>query len=451
MMMKNPVSEPIDKILMAGIDWTHADISQRETFAFTENTLNEALLEAKTAHPEGESGCIIVATCNRTEIWLHGDAAANPAAILCAQKGINSEDYRNIFVQRQGIDAVRHLFLTAGGLKSQIVGENQILGQIKDALDLARKAKSGGAVLDRLFQAAITSAKRIKTETGITKANASTAQTAIDCIKARCGSLAGKNALVIGNGVIGRLCAELLLREGAAAGMTLRRHKQIKSPPPAGCTMLNYDERYAALTRFDIVISATSSPHWTLNYEETARVWDGRERLFVDLALPRDMEPQLRTLDGLSLLDLDSLPCTGAASTVNIEPRKIELIVSEEIDRFFRWLDFRPHLKTIQMIETAIAAGKPVSKLLFALRDTLDRNTLNECFDALKKSLEGGAPPYGRTSLRPTPPAGECPRNAPPRKQAPSRIEPEAEPACGGATPPLRNNRPFLSEGKRIG
>ncbi|MDR3324742.1 MAG: glutamyl-tRNA reductase [Spirochaetaceae bacterium] len=421
--MNNSALAAMDKIHMAGVDWTHAGITRREAFAFTEEALAQALDRAKAYLPEGtDCGCFIVSTCNRTEIWAHGDGGADLPAVLCALKGACVEQCRDLFTLRRGEAAIRHLFLTASGLTSQIVGENQILGQMKDALALSRRVKSGGPVLDRLFLAAISQAKRIRTETSIAKARASTAQAAVDCIKLRCGGLAGKKALVIGNGVIGRLCAQLLLREGLGVSMTLRRHKLVESPP-VGCSTLNYDDRYSALCDFDVVISATSSPHWTLNLEGVAGVWDGRERLFVDLAVPRDMDPALRNLCGLSLLDLDSLSNAGLAGGVNVESEKIERIVGEEIDRFVRWLDFRPHLATILMMEEALAAGTPVSKLLFGLRDVLDGDALNACFAALGKSLErargsgaGGDPPpaegEAREGRKLEGPKGAAPRGA---------------------------------------
>jgi glutamyl-tRNA reductase len=400
-----PTHGSIEGIQMAGIDFTHAGITQREAFAFTEDALIKAMERSQSYFSqENAGGCIIVATCNRTEIWWDGDAEVALPQLLCALKGVNGEDYRACFVSRRGLEAVGHLFLMAGGLKSQIVGENQILSQIKEALRASRKAKSGGPVLDRLFQSAIASAKRIKTETGITRANQSTASAAVACIKSRYGDLSALKCLVIGNGVIGRLCAELLLQEGCDVRMTLRQHKQPDRTAPSGCPALNYDERYSLLTDFNVVISATSSPHWTLSCAETANIWDGKERLFLDLALPRDMDPELQKLSGLSLLDLDGLSGKGAASAVTLEGEKIEGIVAEEIDGFLRWLDFRPFFKTIKQIENSVAAeivakldgearetaflaaGKAISKLLFGMRDALDRNIWQFCFEALEKS-----------------------------------------------------------------
>jgi glutamyl-tRNA reductase len=307
--------------------------------------------------------------------------------------------------------------MLAGGLKSQIVGENQILAQVKDALETARKAKSIDAVLDRLFLTAISCAKRIKNETSITRANPSAASAAVQLIGTSYPNLEGLDCLIIGNGTIGRQTAELLLRSGCRVSMTLRQHHQGETIVPPGCKTLAYDDRYRALPDYEVIISATVSPHCTLALDEVSKTWDGKKRLFIDLAVPRDMDPQLRKLPGLTLIDIDHLPNAETTGIGQREREKIESIIHEKIAEFSAWYTFRNYSGDINNIKAAAAAEiikrldsaivemeltaesrekllnalshnsqMVIGKMIYGLRDSLDSAIWEPCFEALKKS-----------------------------------------------------------------
>jgi glutamyl-tRNA reductase len=411
-------------IFMAGIDHQRAGLREREPFAFTANSLVHSLEWVAEIYPH--LGCVIISTCNRTEIWISGAENPAPEQLLCALKGLALEENRNLFRCRRGEAAAAHLFLLTGGLESQIMGENQILAQVKEAWETARQTKSIDPVLDRLFQTAVTYAKRIKTETGITRANPTTAAAAVRCIAARYPALAGGpggpagpklRCLVIGNGVIGRQTAELLARKGCAVTITLRQHKQNLSVVPQGCAVLDYDDRCAALPGYDVVISATTSPHYTLTLADLAAAWDGRERLFIDLAVPRDMESELQTLPGLTLVDIDHLVSQDQAGLDDGEQKKIEAITKEGIAEFSVWYSFRNHIDRIGDIREAVSAEMVtrleraiqalaldaesratlrgaishtsemvVGKMLFGLRETLEACMWEPCFEALREA-----------------------------------------------------------------
>ncbi|GHU50917.1 glutamyl-tRNA reductase [Spirochaetia bacterium] len=402
-------------IYMAGIDQKRAELKEREPFAFTANSLLQALEYVGNTYPQ--LSCVIISTCNRTEIWLSGEVTVQPDALLCDLKGLRIEEYRSYFLCLQGKEAAAHLFRLSGGLESQIIGENQILAQVKEAWEAARRAKSIDTVLDRLFQGAVTYAKRTKTETGIMRANPSTAAAAVSCITARYARLTGLRCLVIGNGVIGRLTAEHLAHHGCDVTITLRRHKQTLSVVPQNCAIVDYDERCAVLPQFDVIISATSSPHYTLTMADLAPLWDGRERLFIDLAVPRDMESALVTLPGLELIDTDHLPSNYPVQMDSNERDKIEALVNEGLNEFLTWYEFKEHIDTIDAIREAAALDiaqrlertlrenvpdeaarnklegaivhhceKVVGKMLFGLRDTLESDLWQPCFTALAQS-----------------------------------------------------------------
>jgi glutamyl-tRNA reductase len=399
-------------IVMAGIDHQNAGLGEREPFAFTPNALRHSLERTAKAWPQ--AGCVIISTCNRTEIWISAEAGPDPEQLLCDLKGLPLPENRALFQRREGADAAAHLFLLAGGLKSQILGENQILAQVKEAREIARQAGSIDSVLDRLFQMAVACAKRIKTETGITRANPSIAAAAADHVASRHPQLEGLRCLIIGNGAIGRQTAELLSRRGCLAEITLRQHKQNLSLAPQGCGVTDYDDRYAALLHNDVVISATTSPHYTLSLEKVAKIWDNRPRLFIDLAVPRDMDPALGDLEGLSLVDIDHLTGEGHAGLEEGEQKKIEAIIQEGIDEFAAWRSFRDHIDSIDAIRKtasteivsrldrtirsldldsasrdklrlalAHASQMVIGKMLFGLRETLESSAWAPCFEAL--------------------------------------------------------------------
>jgi glutamyl-tRNA reductase len=405
---------------MAGIDHQSAGLGEREPFAFTSNSLRQSLELTAKAYPQ--TGCVIISTCNRTEIWLSGETVPDPEKLLCDLKGLPLPENRALFQRREGADAAAHLFLLTGGLKSQILGENQILSQVKEARENARQAGSIDSVLDRLFQMAVACAKRIKTETAITRANPSTAAAAADYVAARHPQLEGLRCLVIGNGVIGRQTAELLSRRGCSVEITLRQHKQNISLAPQGCGVIDYDDRYTALSHNDVVISATTSPHYTLDLEHIAQTWDKRPRLFIDLAVPRDMDPALGDLSGLSLVDMDHLTSEGHAGLETGEREKIDAIIREGIDEFAAWRSFRNHIDSIDAIRKAAsteilkrldsairsldlddasrdklrlalahASRMALGKLLFGLRETLESSVWAPCFEALREAA--GAKP----------------------------------------------------------
>lgn len=409
-------------IRMAGIDYTRASVGERECFTFTAAARAAALGSVRERY--AGTGCVIIATCNRTELWLcaEGMECPRPDRVLSELKNVCYDDCKNIFVNREGREAVEHLFYLAGGLLSQIRGENQILSQVKEAIEAAREAGSALPALQRLFQSAIASAKRIRTETGIARADVSVASAALDFVRGNGFSVQDAPCLVIGNGVIGRLCAELFSRAGARVTMTLRRHKQGKAAPPRNVRLLDYDERYTVLADYGIVVSATVSPHHTIRYDEAApRLGGKKERLFLDLAMPRDIDPELKKIAGVKLFDIDEIneqcPMRDCSRDCPADSVKIKEIIDEEMYSFIEWNRFRVNIETIlaarneaasdiaRRLKTAVrdcardemseerltvaiteAAGKVVDKLLFGLRDNLDPSLWPQCFDALRRS-----------------------------------------------------------------
>ena len=200
---------------MTGLDWRKAPIGLREALSFTRSRVVE--LDRLLRAAEGVEGCVLLSTCNRTELYLScaSGAEPEPGALLCAAAGLPYAPFAGAFVTRTGEEAARHLMEVAGGLRSQIWGEDQILTQVKGAAAAAREAGTADGVLEILFRNAAAAGKEIKTKVPLTGVPRSAAQSAVERLARDAGGLEGKRALVIGNGEMGRLSAALLHRLGA--------------------------------------------------------------------------------------------------------------------------------------------------------------------------------------------------------------------------------------------
>ncbi|MFQ7243077.1 MAG: glutamyl-tRNA reductase, partial [Agathobaculum sp.] len=234
-------------LCMTGIDFVHAPLEKRERVSLVRGQV-QALLPCIAAQ-KGVQGCVLLATCNRTELYLHGAEGAqlDALAVLAEAAGFDAAEYRGYSITRTGEDAVHHLMQVAAGLESQIFGDDQIVSQVKGAVALAREAKTVDAVLDTLFRRAVTAGKRVRTETKLTGVPASAAEVGARRAAQFFGSLEGKRAVVIGNGEMGRLAASTLRAQGCAVTVTLRSYHHGETVVPAGCDTWPYDTRCEVL------------------------------------------------------------------------------------------------------------------------------------------------------------------------------------------------------------
>ena len=216
-------------IQMIGIDHSRASVEERELFSFTK-TKQKELMEA-VVRQQSVDGCVLLSTCNRMELYVSLDAKAEPDLyrIICHCKQISGEEekrLRELFTVRTEEDAVRHLFLLTAGLKSKIIGEDQILTQVGDALEFARSGEFADTVLKTLFRMAVTAGKKIKTQVAIPKGNTSAIDAALTQLARQGYQFAGENCLVIGNGEMGRLTARAFQERGANVTVTVRQYQK---------------------------------------------------------------------------------------------------------------------------------------------------------------------------------------------------------------------------------
>lgn len=409
----------MEQIFMTGLDFRKATIQIREQLAMTKEQAKRAAQTIKEL--VGASGCAVLSTCNRTEVWVSGSFTECPTLwqALCTAKGVPADLFQGLFQSRFGDDAVSYLFHLASGMESQVYGEDQIITQVGDAAALSRQAGAMDPILESLFRMAVTAAKAVKTHTRLTPVDASAALQAVEFLEHQAGSLQDMPCLIIGNGEIGRLAAQALLQKGANVQVTIRSHHGGGVTVPQGCTPVPYDDRLLWLPKVSLVISATSSPHYTLRAAELP-VFD-HGILLCDLAVPRDIEPKVGELPNVRLFDTDDV-CSGAEYGVDeAELLRAEEILCQGIEEFTRWLRFYPLISTAREIgelaaqdfsgriektigrlslspeerqalaaELEQAARKTVERLAFGMREQLEPSLWESCLNGLKLSARQG-------------------------------------------------------------
>lgn len=390
------------KLCMAGID-ASAPFEEREKLS-----LVRGQVQAMLPRIAEQTGCaaVLLATCSRTELYLHAEgerALPDPAEALCRAAGVAASAF---VTRREGADAVRHLMHVAAGMQSQIFGDDQIVSQVKDAVALAREAKTTDAVLDTLFRRAVTAGKRVRTETRLTGVPASAAEVGVRRAERFFGSLAGRRAVVIGNGEMGRLAARALVRAGSEVTVTLRTYRHGETLVPQGCGTVPYDRRLDAIEGADLVVSATTSPHFTLTAAQMQTLLCP-PRLLLDLAMPRDIESTAAGAQ-TALFNLDDLGDLGDADDTSRETAGC--ILDEETREFFAWLNYRAALPLIAKIKSAaiervrhmrdydalaaegdaetlaeLAVSRAVELVIGGMKEKVNVQSMKDCLEHIRK------------------------------------------------------------------
>jgi len=328
------------KLLMTGLAHQRSNLDIREKFALTKEKTRRVLADFK----DSVSGCVIVSTCNRTELYVSvpDDGDFSPSPELCNALALDFTAYQPYLTERTGTRVMEHLCRVASGLDSQITGDDQIITQVREALELSREQNRTDSFLETMFNLSIHAAKDIKTNVlhGSLETSSVPGKT-VEKLKTM-RPLAGQNALVIGSGKIGRLVAEILIRENASVTITLRSHNKDKkgvSQIPDKANTINYDERYSAVEKADIVISATTSPHLTMTHNEMSAL-KRLPNIIVDLAVPRDVETSIKGLPGVTLLTIDDI--SGEARQLPPESvLMIENVIAKHVAKYRQWLEFK--------------------------------------------------------------------------------------------------------------
>ncbi len=324
-------------ISLVYLDYKSAEINVREKFSFTSSKTREILVDLK--RNEDISGCVLLSTCNRTELYISGPeiSDAGLCELLCRQAGVNDEKISGLLNIKRDKEAMLHLMEVACGLQSMVLYEDQILAQVKNAAKTAREEETADSVLETLFRLGITAAKKAKTQVKIKAIPSSAADKAITDLSGNY-CFAGRKVLVIGNGEIGRACSKRLIELGAQVTVTLRSYRHGEVIVPDGCNTIQYAEREQFLEKADVVISATASPHFTITFDMVKKL-EKQPVLFVDLALPRDIEPGVGDLPGICCYNLDMFYTDYSGINRN-EINEIKEIIDHYILQYERWSSF---------------------------------------------------------------------------------------------------------------
>lgn len=343
-------------ILLIGLNHKTASVEIRECFAFSQEEADRAL-EALQHHPAIDE-VLLVSTCNRVEVLLttpdRPTAEEAVKAFLSGEKSIPYRDFENVLYVHQGDEAIRHLFRVAASLDSMVVGEPQILGQIKEAYRQATRVKTSGVILNRLLHRTFSVAKRVRSETGIGGHAVSISYAAIELGRKIFGDLEGKKVLLVGAGEMAELAVEHLKRNRVGDIRVANRtfERGIDLARRFSGEAVKFEEIPAYLAQVDIIISSTGSPDYVITAAQVKQVMRTRRNrplFFIDIAVPRDIDPGINRLDNTYVYDIDDLK---GVIEENIEDRqreavKGERIVDEAVIRFRQWFESLSAVPTI--------------------------------------------------------------------------------------------------------
>jgi glutamyl-tRNA reductase len=351
----------MSELLLLGVSHKTAPVELRERLALTQVEAERFLREVVTLPEVREAATI--STCNRTELYLVvGDPVAAESAVLgrlANRAGIRPTELAEVIYSPRNCDAARQLFRVTSGLESMIVGESEVQGQVRRAYELALEAGVTGPLSNRLFTAALTTGKRVRSETAIARGRASTSTVAVDLAEDVVGDLEHRHVVIIGAGETSELTAQALAAKGVRTVFVANRHaaRARSVADRFGGTVVSFDQLPAHLEAADIVVSSTSSPHPIVGSEDLAlvmRAREGRPLVLIDLAVPRDIDAACGDLPGVTLYDIDDLQGV-VARTLEVraaEAASAEQIVEEEIQRFAGYLGGMEVLPTVAALRS---------------------------------------------------------------------------------------------------
>lgn len=338
----------MSELLVLGLSHKTAPLELRERLALPEG--RAARLMAGLTGSGDPSEVTAISTCNRTEIYVfsHDPVVAESSILsaLASQGDIRPTELVGHLYSLRGSDAARHVFRVTAGLDSMIIGESEIQGQVKRSHELALVEGVSGPILNRLFRGALAAGGRARNETGIGQSGVSMASVAVEQATRAIGEIADRRALIIGAGETSELVAGALRARGTESVFVANRHLEnaCDLAQRFGGTAAPLTELSEQVAEADLVVSATMSPHHLIDRELLEPVMEargGKPIFLVDLAVPRDIDPRVRDLPGVSLTDIDELQVTVARNLGRreSEARRAEHVVEDELELFERWME----------------------------------------------------------------------------------------------------------------
>jgi glutamyl-tRNA reductase len=348
------------KLLITGLNHRTAPVEVRERLAFEEKTLPDALdrLKQQPGLLEG----MILSTCNRVEVAVTADEQADAEecvdGFIAESRSVTREWVSPYLYRHDGQNAIRHLFRVASSLDSMVVGEPQILGQLKTAYALAKERGAVNGFLDLVLTRAFNVAKRVRTETDIGESAVSVSYAAVELARDIFGSLAGKRVLLVGAGKMAESAARHLKRAGVSEIVVTNRTRERAETLAAEFDgkVADYDKFLGTLSGIDIVLASSGAPHYILTRDQVRAVIGQRRNrpmFLIDIAVPRNIDPEVNTLDNVFLYDIDDL---DRVVDSNLKGRiqvatEAEEIIREEVERMMARLKVREVTPTIVSLQ----------------------------------------------------------------------------------------------------
>jgi glutamyl-tRNA reductase len=348
------------KLLLTGLNHRTAPVEVRERLAFEDNALPQALddLKRRPGLIEG----MILSTCNRVEVAVTADEQADVESavegFLADSRRVERAWVTPYLYRFDGPEAIRHLFRVASSLDSMVVGEPQILGQMKSAYALAKEHGSIGGFLGQVMDRALSVAKRVRTETDIGESAVSVSYAAVELAREIFGALQGKKVLVIGAGKMAASAARHLRRAGVSEILVTNRTREraVAMAEDCGGRVLDYERFEDAVPEVDIVLASSGAPHFILTRDQMRAAMGKRRNrpmFLIDIAVPRNIDPAVNEVDSVFLYDIDDLgKVVNDNKRGRIETAKnAEEIVSEEVDRMIVRMKTREAAPAIVMLQ----------------------------------------------------------------------------------------------------
>jgi glutamyl-tRNA reductase len=343
------------ELLLLGVSHKTAPVALRERLSLTEAEAADLCAELCATPVVDEA--VAISTCNRSEVCLVvGDPIAAESELLtrlARRAGIRPTELAEVIYSPRNCDAARHIFRVTSGLESMIVGEAEIQGQVRRAVDRAREAGTTGPLTNRLFEAALRTGGRVRSETAVGEGRMSVSSVAVQLAREVVGDLAARTVVVIGAGETSELTARALAANGVRTVFVANRHaaRARSIADRIGGQVSSLHDLPLRIAEADVVVASTSSPHPLITSDALEEVVRDRERplVLIDIAVPRDVEPACGELPGVTLYDIDDLQAVVARNLEVREAERVEAedLVEDEIQRFARWMGQLDVLPTI--------------------------------------------------------------------------------------------------------
>lgn len=398
--MKDFQVSTYSNFFLVGINHKSADVEIREKFSLNEQQTSHLMYDYKKI---GGDGMMVLSTCNRTEIYAFGNCPRDIVGLFCKITGNSIDLYYQHQNIKQNREAIEHLYRVGSGLESKILGDFEIIGQVKKSFSFAKEQGFQNTFIERLVNSAIQTSKKIKNQTELSTGASSVAFAAVQQVKKHIKTLNQKPKVVLlGTGKIGTTTCENLVNQTGLENIVLINRTEVKAERLAnrfGVKHVDYSHLQESLNLADIILVATGAPRPTVLKDHFK---DQKERLILDLSVPRNVDPELRNTKNFTIVDVDHL---SVLTEESVEKRRnqipaAELIIDEMTGEFYTWLESRKVAPTLQAVRKKMETwkGKEIQTILKKYpelnaehADLLANQILNKITGQFARQLKSGS------------------------------------------------------------